>query len=240
MKYLAVITARAGSKSIPHKNTKMFCGQPLLKWSIDQSLESKYIDKIVVSTDDPVAIDIVNQYPTTEKLGYVLRPPEISGDHSPSEESMIHAAKLQNEMPEWTILLQPTSPFRFNGLIDKCIEHLEKEGADCLLATRKLYDFFWFEMHDPVIDKWSWYSSYHPKARKMRQNFNRNEFKYFDCGSIYITRTNMLIQDNNRIAGKVAVYPVSDLESFQIDSPEDFYLADKIMHGLRRDSEKKE
>ena len=240
MQTLAVIPCRKGSRSIPNKNTKLLNGKPLFMWTVEQSLKSK-CDKVVVSTNDEWVIQIIEDYKSNleqygffniiERLTYINRPDEISGDHSPTELALIHAVDQIEDKPEITICLQPSNPFRFNGLIDKCIDKFIDEKSDSLLTTLKLYDFFWFEEEDPLIHTWNWYSSYHPKERKMRQQFGREEVKYFDCGTIYITRTEELLKSGCRISGKVSVYPISHLEAFQIDYPEDFKIAEQIFQG---------
>jgi len=261
--FLAVIPARAGSKAIKNKNTRPLANKPLFMWSVEQALASEYISKVVVSTDDDKAIDIIKNYkknrypghPADWKLDYVKRPAEISGDNSPSEAALIHAVEQQARKPDYVVMLQPTSPLRLNFLIDRCIEFMIEKKADCLLTGLKLYDFFWFEGNDPFLEEttgkdttWNWFSSYHPRERKMRQAFGRADFRYFDTGSVYITRTDILMQYKCRILntkyltpegeveGKVCVYPTSQLESIQIDSEEDFEMCERILKGTVLDA----
>ena len=82
-KILCVITARAGSKGIPHKNVMGLLGKPLFIWSIESALESKYIDKIVISTDCDKVINEISKYKIkkdNKRLCVVVRPKKISGD----------------------------------------------------------------------------------------------------------------------------------------------------------------
>lgn len=117
MKILFIIPARGGSKGIPHKNVREFCGKPLIAHSVEQALEFSSPENICVSTDDP-AIALA-----AEKAGAVIpfsRPEHLASDTASSRDVMLHALDFYNKLAAEThhrlydtiVLLQPTSPLR--------------------------------------------------------------------------------------------------------------------------------
>lgn len=125
---LAVIPARGGSKRCPRKNIMDFGGKPLIAWSIEAARGSKYIDHLLLSTDDPeiAATGLLRGL----KPGEVLhRPVELASDTASSEAVLRHA--MNTKGTDWVVLLQPTSPLRTSADIDACIE-LAQLGDACV------------------------------------------------------------------------------------------------------------
>ena len=139
-KFLAIIPARGGSKGIPKKNIKSLLGKPLIQYTIESALKSKYLDKIVVSTDDKKIADI------SEKLGAeipCLRPKKLARDNTlilPVLQHMVNfLKKKENYNPFAIVLLQPTSPLRTVRHIDEAIElFLKKPKADSLVSVMQV------------------------------------------------------------------------------------------------------
>ncbi len=131
-KVLAVIPARAGSKRCPGKNLRPFKGKPLFVWSILTAARSRYIDCIVVSSEDQEIRDIArDNLPIDPKSFIVNRPKELAEDHSTNEDVLRHALKVHPDF-DWIILLQPTSPLRTEEDIDKCLELAVTDGEGCI------------------------------------------------------------------------------------------------------------
>jgi CMP-N,N'-diacetyllegionaminic acid synthase len=119
---LAVIPARGGSKRCPRKNIRDFRGKPLIAWTIKAASESKYIDLIVVSSEDQEIKSKVRDYlPIDPKSIVVHRPHDLANDLAMNEDVMRHAHKLRPNY-DWIVLLQPSSPLRTAQDIDKCLE----------------------------------------------------------------------------------------------------------------------
>ncbi len=233
IKYMVVIPARAGSVGVKRKNTRDMSGLPLFLWSVNHALGSSKIDKVVVSTNDEAVCDImVKTYEFNSKIQLLRRPNEISTGKSASEEALIHAVEQQYIKPDFIIMLQPTSPFRFNNLIDRCIKQMEEENADCLLTVTKMCDFFWYEKKNS-LDRYEWQCDGYIQQRRMKQAVSREQFKYFDNGCVYITNTDVLLETKNRLNGKVSVYPISPIEAIQIDTEEEFKQCEIIFRGLK-------
>ena len=112
---LAVIPARGGSKRCPRKNIKDFRGKPLILWTIEAAQQSKYIDTLVVSTEDAEIKSVAEPY------CYVVdRPQELATDTATNDDVMRHA--LEQYPADIVVLLQPTSPLRIASDIDNCIK----------------------------------------------------------------------------------------------------------------------
>lgn len=125
---LAVIPARSGSKRCPGKNLKEFRGKPLIWWSIKAAHASKYISHIAVSTEDKAIAWVAKSYETT----VVDRPPKLADDTASNEDVLRHVFKWYDEVHDWIVLLQPTSPLRTAEDIDACIEIAAKNGKGCV------------------------------------------------------------------------------------------------------------
>lgn len=118
-KILALITARGGSKSIPRKNIKPLNGIPLINWTINAAKRSRYIDRLILSTDDHEIANIARSAGCEIPF---MRPDELATDLATSMDVILHA--LENIKPDYDylLLLQPTSPFRSTTQIDSIIE----------------------------------------------------------------------------------------------------------------------
>jgi CMP-N-acetylneuraminic acid synthetase len=145
-KTLAIIPARKGSKRLPGKNTLIVSGKPMINYTIDAALKSKYINKIAITTDDEKVIDIAQKYKDSsgDKLTVINRPKELSTNNVPTLPVLEHV--LQNISDEYTIvvLLQPTSPLRTEEHIDSCIETLIKEDCSSLITVKEIQPFHLF------------------------------------------------------------------------------------------------
>ena len=225
MTYLAFIPARAGSKGIPHKNLKLLAGKPLIAWSIEQALAARRVDRVIVSTDGAEIASMAKRYGAEVPF---LRPAEISTDTADTEAAMLHALEELGKggyRPVFVVLLQPTSPIRLPGRIDAAIAFLEKNGADSLVSTCEIHPFLWKNPENAQ-------PSYDVQKRPRRQDVPAAERLYEENGSIYITRTDVLMRDKCRLGGKIAAFTMSGAESIDIDTVEDFALAGAIMESI--------
>jgi N-acylneuraminate cytidylyltransferase len=225
---IAIIPARGGSKGIPNKNIIDFCGKPLIAWTIQQCLSSKYISGVWVSSDSR---DILN---ISEKYGAktIERPKNISGDLVSSESAWKHAIEIIQKVNNVDLVFAPqvTSPLREVKDIDNAIEKMIKSNADSLLSTVEIEDFFiWKKMKDKTPKS----VNYNYKDRKPRQKIEK---KYLENGSFYIFKPKLL-KDNNRLGGKVLLYKMDKYKMFQIDNYEDIKLSSIIMKGFGLDKE---
>ena len=147
-KVLAIIPARGGSKGLPGKNLVNLCGRPLVGWPIQAALNSKYIDKIIVSTDDRKTANIA--FAEGAQVPF-LRPEGLSSDTATTISVIEHAAKFFSDAGEtfdYCVLLEPTSPLTESTDIDDALEELDshRDIADSIVGVSKV------EATHPVFD----------------------------------------------------------------------------------------
>ena len=139
MAILGIIPARGGSKRIPGKNKKLFCGKPLITFMIEAALESKYLDTLVVNSDDKDILEIAANYP---KVKPIERPASIAGDKAKAIEYVFQTLeKLEedNELKyEAVVILQPTSPLTTSADIDGTVQLLLETKADSAVSVMQL------------------------------------------------------------------------------------------------------
>ena len=139
MKILGIIPARGGSKRIPGKNTKLFCGRPLIEYIIESSLHSKFLDRIVINSDDEKVLNIGSKYP---EIIRIKRPDELSGDKARAIEYVRHTIDVlnqgNNEQFDIVVILQPTSPLTTGEDIDNTIQILINAKSDSAVSVMKL------------------------------------------------------------------------------------------------------
>ncbi len=230
-KVLAVITARKGSKGIPGKNYRDLLGKPLFMWSVLASLLSDRVDLTVVSSDCPEIEKIVKEYKNKNKkskLLFIKRPKNISGDLSKNEEALIHALRYfkSESKKEFKIIvnLQPTSPCRFSGLLDKCLDKYIEGNYKSLFTAKKYTPFFW----QKINNKWEYMTGKNCFVRPMRQEIfeddKDSDFLMHDNGSVYIIDSEVLLKTKCRISKNHIVYETTGVLNLQIDEEYDFDL----------------
>lgn len=132
MRVLGLVPARAGSKGVPGKNTRLLGGRPLLAYTADAALAAGRLDRVVLTTEDE-AIAAVGEAAGLEVP--FLRPSPLAADDTPMLAVVQHALDALDDAFDAVCLLQPTCPFRRPGLIDRCIDLLETSGADTVMTV---------------------------------------------------------------------------------------------------------
>lgn len=217
MKILCVIPARGGSKGIPKKNIINFVDQPLISHSITQSLKSKYITDVVVSSDSDEILKISETYGVIA----LKRPDEISTDTSSSESALLHTIESLNGNYDYVVFLQATSPLRTTEDIDNCIETLINNNLDSVFSASILEDMLIWKLSNETLES----VNYDYKNRKRRQD---SEIQYVENGSIYVFKKEGFIKNKNRLFGKIGLSLMDSWKMFEIDSLEDLELCELI------------
>lgn len=201
-KIVAIIPARGGSKSLPKKNIKPLCGKPLILWSIEAAKESKYIDRVVVSTEDK-EIGGIAERGGAEVL---WRPRELASDTATTVSVLQHA--LENIPLDIIVLLQPTSPIRINNLIDRAIERFLESEADTLATGFIRHDYQWGTFN----------------------NLPRQQLKgwFYDDGNIYIHKPDYLKQ-GKWFGQKREQMVIDKYYNFEIDEEVNFFIIENLM-----------
>tara|TARA_Y200000002_G_scaffold380495_1_gene392110 strand:- start:439 stop:1128 length:690 start_codon:yes stop_codon:yes gene_type:complete len=215
--FLAIIPARGGSKRLPRKNILNLCGKPLISWSIEAGLKSKYIDKVVVSSDDTEILNISNEL----KVQVIKRPDELASDTSTSFDAVKHA--IDNlESYEYILLLQPTSPLRNENHIDKAIEFLEEKNADAVVSVCEMnHNLLWSNTLDDSLSMEGFISDnlLSNRSKDLKKRYRLN-------GAIYLCKTDKLLKEKSFFLKKnIFAYVMNSNNSIDIDRKEDFELA---------------
>lgn len=208
-KILAIIPARGESRGIPQKNIKMIRGKPLVARSILAAKDSKYIDKIVVSTDSKKIAGVSKNW-GAEVLN---RPKKYATDTATTISVLQHAIK---EIPGYDVivLLQPTSPLRTGELIDRALEEFISSKADTLATGYICKDYEWGSTN----------------------NIPRQKLKgwFYDDGNIYIHKSEYL-KKGKWVGKKLKKMIIDKIYNFEIDDETDFYIVENLMkrHSLK-------
>ena len=222
-KILAIIPARGGSKGIPRKNIRLLAGKPLIAYSIEAAVKSRYIDRVIVSTEDEEITEISKKYGAE----VIERPMELATDTAPTEPVLEHVVKLLKEHEDYRtdiiVLLQPTSPLRNSNHIDEALDIFLNNDYDTLLSVCPSHAFIW-----KIGEAGAYPINYDFKNRPRRQD---KEPEYKENGAIYITTYETLMRNQNRLGGKIGLYIMPEECSVEIDTAFDFYLCEHIIIG---------
>ena len=222
--FLAVIPARGGSKRLPRKNVLDLHGKPLIAWSIEAGLKSKYIDKVVVTSDDAEILDISKKFGAET----IKRPDELASDTATTFDVIKHV--MENiERHDYIVLLQPTSPLRNEKHIDEAIELLEVKNADSIVSVCEMD-------HNPL------WSNVLPKNGSMK-GFLRDEVlnkrsqdleKYYRInGAIYICKAKKLLKEKSFfLKDNIFAYVMDRKSSIDIDEEIDFKIAEVLKNNI--------
>jgi N-acylneuraminate cytidylyltransferase len=218
---LGLIPARGGSKGLPRKNIIPLLGKPLIAWTIEEAKKSKYIDRLILSSEDDEIIRIAKEYGCEVPF---KRPVELAQDNTPGIEPVLDAIKkLPNY--DYVILLQPTSPLRtvedIDGCVEKCIYN--KVNA-CVSVTEPDKSPYWMYSLDdkdkmvPLLDTEEefTYRQEIPKA-------------YVLNGAIYVAKANYLLKKKSFVSEDTIAFIMPPERSIDIDSEVDFKLAEILI-----------
>lgn len=135
---VALIPARGGSRRLPRKNLVVLGGRPLVTWAVDAARSATTIDRVVVSTDDDEIADEARRAGAEVPF---RRPPELSDSDARTIDVIIHAVEAlaaAGDRPEIGVLLEPTAPFRSDGLVDEVVTLLRSSGADSVVTVAEV------------------------------------------------------------------------------------------------------
>ena len=230
MSVLCTICARGESKGVPNKNIRKLLGKPLISYTIEQALDCKMIERVVVSTDSELIAK------TAKKSGAevpFMRPKKLASDSAKNIDVIIHAVNWLGRNGfdyDAVIILQPTSPLRIVVDIDGLIEYFIRKNADMIVSVCK-------SEHSP-----NWANTL-PKDKNMNnfiskniQNKNRQELQeYFRLnGAAEISKTEYLLNYKNNFGEQTYAYVMPQERSIDIDSEIDFLFSEALIKKQRK------
>ena len=223
---LAIIPARGKSKCLPRKNVKLLAGKPLIVYSIEAAKQSKYIDKVIVSTDDKEIAEIAK----THGIEVIDRPTELARDDSPVIDAVFHAlgSLKSSYIPDVIVLLQPTSPLRNSQDVDNAIELFLKKECESVVGVIEDISPYWsFKMENsylkPIFGK--------KYLKKRRQDLPK---LYLPNGAIFISTPSMLKKYRSFYCKKTIPYVMPMERSIDIDTDIDFILAEIMIEKTKK------
>ncbi len=227
MEILALIPARSGSKSVPDKNIMPIAGRPMLAFSIEHALASKYVNRVIVSTDSDKYRQLALSFGAEAPF---LRPPEYAGDLSPDIEVFRHAlewlAENENYRPDICIHLRPSCPVRKPTDIDRMIEILmadpELDSVRSLSVVRETPYKMWRRRDDGRLA---------PLLDDVPEGYNRPRQElpliYTQNAAIDVVRSKTVLEKNSMTGDHIHGYIMDG--NFDIDYGEELNRTDAYM-----------
>lgn len=215
---IAFIPVRGGSKSIPLKNIKPFCGKPLVCWNIEALENCPEVDEIIVATDsDKIEETVAAQ--AYKKTKVYRRSAENACDTASTESVMleyIHYAQLPTD--DVFMLVQATSPLTETIHFTEALATYRKGEYDSILTCVRNYRFFWNEDGTSM--------NYDYKNRPRRQNFSG---MLMENGAFYINKVGNILESGNRLSGHIGIYEMPEYTATEIDEPDDWIVLENLM-----------
>jgi len=226
-KILAIIPARGGSKRLPRKNILDLAGKPLMAWSIEAAKGSKYIDRVILSSDDEEIIKVAKEWGCDVPF---TRPKELAQDTTRSINVVTHAIKALTESYNDVILLQPTSPLRTSEDIDSAIEQFYAKDASSLIGVCEVeHSPLWSNTLDESMSMDNFLDDKYNNAR------SQDLPTYYRInGAFYMSRVESVIKNETFFVKKdIYGFLMSQEHSVDIDTKLDFIIAEAV---LKQDS----
>lgn len=229
MSILAIIPARGGSKGLPGKNIRPLLGKPLIAWSIEQALASKYIDHVYVSTDSEEIADIARSYGA---LIPFMRPKELAKDTTSTADVLIHFLKEIEGLGkkyDHILVLEPTSPLRETQDIDQAYERLLANPE-----ARSIVGVGVVESQHPSfcisLTNEGFLRSKNDFAILRRQEI---EPLYYYEGSVYLSDINTFKEKKNFYHNQTLGHVFPKWKALEIDDLIDFIMAETLLKNKK-------
>ncbi len=225
MKVLGIITARGGSKGIPGKNIKTLNGKALISYSIEAGKKAVLLDKVVLSSDDETIIRIGKQEGVEVPF---KRPADLAKNDTPSIKVLKHAVEYFEsigEIYDAVCLLQPTTPFRRENLIDETIQKLEKGNYDSVISVREIpvdYNPHWaFKERNGELKIATGEKTPITRRQELPKAYHRD-------GAVYVTRIEVILKDS-LLGEKIGFVDTTGDPYVNIDTPADWEKAENML-----------
>lgn len=213
---LAIIPARGGSKGVPRKNIRELGGKPLIAWTIEEAKKSKYIDRLILSSEDAEIIAVAKQWGCEVPF---VRPQELAHDETPGIGPVIHAIETLKEKYDYIVLLQATSPLRSVEDIDSCLELAIKQDAmSCVSITEPDKSPYWmYKLNNESC-------TLEPLIKQEIKDSRRQDLPkvYALNGAVYVNKCSWLFMNKKFVTDETIGYIMPKERSIDIDTELDF------------------
>ena len=220
MRKVAIITARGGSKRIPRKNIKEFCGKPMLAYSIEAALQSGAFDEVMVSTDDEEIAEVARKYGA--KVPF-MRSEQTSNDYATTNDVLLEVLEeyeKRGEHFDMGCCIYPTAPFVTAEKINTAIRQLTESDADTLIPVVA----FSYPPQRALIVRDERLVFEYPQYMDSRSQ--DLEPHYHDIGQFYVFRTEGFKKNRKLMLGNILPFVVSEMEVQDIDNETDWKIAE--------------
>ena len=227
MEVLSIIPARGGSKGIPSKNIVKINNKPLLYYTVDASLKSKFVNRTIVSTDDKKIKKVALSLGTE----VIVRPKKLANDTIGLEPTINHVLEYlktnENYTPDIILILQNTSPLRNSTHIDEALTLFKNKKYDSMLSGFSYYTFLWKKKKDSSIKPLSYDPNKRPNHQKMDEQLYEN-------GAFFISTLSAFKKSNCRVSGKIGFYKMPIELSYNIDTMKDLEDVKRMMNLMKK------
>lgn len=224
---IAVIPARGGSKRIPRKNVKPFCGKPMIAWSIEAALKSACFDKIIVSTDDDEIASVAKKFGAEAPF---VRPPELANDYTPTTPVIHHAVEWVQERHgpvKFVCCLYATAPFVQAADIQRGLELLKRTGAAFAFSATSFPFPIQRAFRISAEDRVSMFQPEHFQTRSQDL-----EEAWHDAGQFYWGTAEAWIQEKIMFSPESVAVRLPRHRVQDIDTPEDWLRAEAMFKAI--------
>jgi len=224
-KTIAIIPARGGSKGAPRKNIRPLAGKPLIAYSIEVAKQSKYIDKIFVSTEDKEIAKLAEKYGAE----VITRPSELARDDTPDLPVFQHAIRTlkenENYLPEIVVNLRPTCPLRSVNDVDNAIKKILEQDCDSVRSVKEVtqHPYWMFEVKKDDLKNFIKdidFNKYY--QRQLLPNL------YIVNGAVDVMKTDIIINKNELYGKNIKCIIMPQERSIDIDTELDLKIAEII------------
>lgn len=225
-KVLAIIPARGGSKGVPKKNIKMLAGKPLIAWTIEEAKKSKYIDRLVLSSENDEIIKVAKSFGCEVPF---IRPSQLAQDDTAGIDPLLHALGELSGY-DYVVSLQPTSPLRTVGDIDACIEKvIETQLPACVSVTEPDTSPYWMYTLD---DNGLMRQLIKQDSLTVRRQDLPNAYAL--NGAVYVAETKWLMESKSFLTEATIAYEMPKIRSYDIDTEEDFMWCEWVFEKMSK------
>lgn len=217
---IAIITARGGSKRIPRKNIKDFCGKPILAYSIQAAVDSGIFDTVMVSTDDEEIAEIAKQYGAEVPF---YRSAETANDFATTNDVLLEVLaeyEKRGQKFDMAVCIYPTAPFVTAKKLKCAVEQLSKSDADTLIPV---VAFSYPPQRAMIVEEGRLVFEYPQYLDSRSQDLTPH---YHDVGQFYVFRTTAFQENRKLMVGNILPMVVSELEVQDIDNQTDWEIAE--------------
>ncbi len=226
--FLGLVPARGGSKGLPGKNIRLLNGQPLIAYSIKALKKSRFVDRVVITTDDQKIAEIAKRYGAEAPF---LRPAELAEDGTPMPPVIFHALewleKNENYCPEYVFMVQPTSPFVLTEQIDALFKLIRDKKADSgITIIEAPRPFHPYHVRHLTADGFLEFDN--PELH-YKHPTRQSDPKRYAFASVYCFRRDLFLKEKKIEVGKRVGLPIESWTAHDINDAFDWEVAEVLI-----------